>query len=308
MARYATSGGFAPSVLDYDSSATPCEVRHRSGRRAAPPWQSGGRVSAGRERLDPVTLRWRHADGRVAAETPATLRDMDIFKEIENAFTNHRASGRIEEALDAWRVRQPGLGDEGDLDVLVRRCRGPEAGTQAQRDRILVALCREACGEQPDELAGVLLCWLLLPGLLQQVGELARGRSSSDREDLAAELLAGMWEAAARIEASSTHVARHLLRCGRRQALRMLKGSRAVRDGRSVEDAPDDRELPDEMVDDRLARAVDAGVLGAEQVELVLATRESIARVAARWGMTLVAAQQARHRARLRLRAWLEAS
>jgi hypothetical protein len=88
----------------------------------------------------------------------------------------------------------------------------------------------------------------------------------------------------------------------------MLKGSLVVRDGRSVEDAPDDRELPDEMVDDRLARAVDAGVLGAEQVELVLATRESIARVAARWGMTLVAAQQARHRARLRLRAWLEAS
>lgn len=272
------------------------ELRHR-----------GGRVLAGREGLDPVASAARHPGGKAAAEASATLRGMDIFREIEKAFTSHRVSGRLDHALHSWRVRQAGLGGEESLDTLVSACRDAEPAGQQRRDGILIALCREACSGSQDELAGLVLCWLLLPGLVEQFRGLVSGRRG-DRDDLAGELLAGMWEGAARIDDSMRHVARHLLRCARRRALRSLKGSTAVADERPVEQARDDRGLPEDMVDDPLARAVDEGVLGAEQVELVLADRASIARVAARWGLTLVAAQQARHRARRRLLAWLQTS
>lgn len=109
-----------------------------------------------------------------------------------------------------------------------------------------------------------------------------------------------------RVHESSTHVARHLLRGARRQALRGLRvRSPAVI---QVDRAGDNRAAPEIWIEDRIRLAIDAGILGRAQAEFLLASRSSIALLAARHGMSLAAAQQARHRARQRLRAWLAAS
>lgn len=231
---------------------------------------------------------------------------MEIFDAIERAFVALRASGRLDLALGAWRSRQADLGDVDCLDVLVRRCRGPETGSRRQKDSIHVALCLEASGKERDELAGVVLCWLFLPGLSDLLRNLAEADGDVDPDDVAGDLLAGFWEAASRVGSSSTHVARHLLRGARRRALRGLRGARArPREAEPGEDPVDRAALPQDLMEDRLVRAIDAGVLSERQAELVLATRSSIAEMAARHGLSVLAAQQARHRARQRLLSWL---
>lgn len=225
---------------------------------------------------------------------------------IERAFVAYRAAGRLDPALAAWRSRRGGIHDLDCFDVLVGRCRGPQTGSRRQKDVIHVALCLEACGKKRDELAGVVLCWLFLPGLSDLLRDLVGVDGGVDPDDVAADLLAGFWQAASRVGASSTHVARHLLRGARRRALRGLRGTRA-NPGKAEpgEDPVDEAALPQDLIEDRLGRAIDAGVLSQRQTELLLATRSSIAETAARHGLSVPAAQQARHRARQRMLSWL---
>jgi len=230
---------------------------------------------------------------------------MEILAAINHEFAALRAAGMLDRAFEAWRTRWDQLRDLEELDALIGCCRGPKVGTRRQKDRIHVALCLQGPSSQRDPLAGVALCWLFIPGLAAVRRDLVPGRGA-DQEDVTADLIAGFLDAASRVHESSTHVARHLLRGARRQALRGLRvRSPAVI---QVDRAPDNRAAPEMWIEDRIRLAIDAGILGRAQAEFLLASRSSIALLAARHGMSLAAAQQARHRARQRLRAWLAAS
>jgi DNA-directed RNA polymerase specialized sigma24 family protein len=231
---------------------------------------------------------------------------MDLFGGTQRAFEVEHTAGRLDRAFSEWK-RRAGLGELDDLETLIRLCRGPEVGSRQQKDQIHVALCLQACGDKPDERAGIVLCWLFLPGLSPLFRELSNG-SHADLDDLAGEIFAGFWEAASRAKPSSTHVARHLLRGARRSATRSLSKAAVPTQATEVmERAADDSvgSCVDDMADDSLERALDQGIVNRPHVELVLSSRATIAEVAARYELSLPAAQQVRHRARQRLLGWL---
>lgn len=225
---------------------------------------------------------------------------MEMFGVIERAFEMERASGRLTKAVEEW-SRLGGFGDARTLEDLIQRCRGPVAGSRDQKDSIHVTLCRKACHEPRDEVAGVVLCWLFLPGL-SQLRRAFSARSNVDQEDLFAELLAGFWEAAARVKPHSRYVARYLLLGARRRAKRASRHAALAASAEASQDLDANAATSSEdLSDDTFARALDEGLIDRRQVELLLATRATIGEVAARYQLSLGAAQQARHRARQRL-------
>ncbi|MEX2555563.1 MAG: hypothetical protein WEB06_08025 [Actinomycetota bacterium] len=230
---------------------------------------------------------------------------MEMFGVIERAFEMERASGRLTKAVEGW-SRNGALGDARTLEDLIQRCRGPVAGSRDQKDSIHVTLCRKACHEPRDEMAGVVLCWLFLPGLSALLRAFS-ARSNVDQEDLFAELLTGFWEAAARVKPHSRYVARYLLLGARRRARRALRQAERAASA-EVSHAVDASATTsiEELSDVSFARALGEGLIDRRQVELLLATRSTIGEVAARYELSLAAAQQARHRARQRLAHWLK--
>jgi len=231
---------------------------------------------------------------------------MDMFGAMDRAFEAELASGRLDRALGEWR-RTRDVGGVETIEELVERCRGPAFGTPQQKDEIVVSLCVEAC-QSDDQRAAILLCWLFLPGL-SQVLQALYSSSTIDDDDLVADLLTGFWEAASRVTQDSRCVARYLLLGARRFALKSMRGASRV--GLSVEYEAADVDagmLVDVEVSDRIDRAVCEGIVSRSDVDLVFTTRATIGEVAARYQLSLGAAQQARHRARARLAVWLNQS
>ena len=234
---------------------------------------------------------------------------MEIFHAIEKSFKDRRASGYLDQAFWLWRQRREELADLNGLDDLIRVCRAPEPASAPEKDRMLTALCAEACGPVKDEMAGLLLCWLFLPGLWNAVRDF-RGRDESDREDLAADLLAGFWQAARRVTPATTPVAHHLLRGARREAVRSVTRAQAHACECELLEVVDSIPTTSSVgaLDDTLLRAIRAGLFPASSIDILLATRETIAEVAQSHGLTIATAQQQRHRIRRRLAAWLSES
>lgn len=231
---------------------------------------------------------------------------MDMFGAIERVFEVERASGRLPKVVGEW-SRRGTLGDAQTLDDLIQRCRGPVVGSRGQKDQIHVTLCLKACHEPRDEMAGFLLCWLFLPGLSQLL-RLFSARSNVDQEDVFAELLVGFWEAAARVKSDSRYVARYLLLGARRRAKRALRHAALAASTEVIhrDVDPVGQTSVEDLADDGFARALDEGLVSPCQVDLILATRATIGEVAARYELSLSAAQQVRHRARQRLAEWLK--
>lgn len=230
---------------------------------------------------------------------------MEMFAGVDRALGAELASGRLDRALAAWR-RTHDVGGIETIEELIQCCRGPEFGTRRQKDAIAVALCMEAC-QDGDQRAGVLLCWLFLPGLSQLLQGLRLASTVEDEDDLIADLLAGFWEAASRVTPKSRFIARYLLLGARRYAKKAMR--RASRAGVVTVDFNLDAHAGaapvDDEVDDRIERALGEGIVSRSDVELVFSTRATIGEVAARYELSLGAAQQARHRARSRLADWL---
>jgi hypothetical protein len=233
---------------------------------------------------------------------------MDTVTRIEQEIAALRGSGALTAALRGCREQCEGLRSFRDAETLIAFLRDPKAGPRRRKDAALAALCGEAISG--DQQVATLLLWLLLPGLLRVRSGLA-GRDALEAQDLDAELLTGMWEAATEVRPQTRNVAARLVNGARWRALAAIR--EAIDWERRSE--PLDRqvaELPEPEVGvfgslGILTQAVRAGVITEGEVELILASRQTI-RDVGRLGVTLCAARQRKHRARLRLVDWLAQS
>jgi DNA-directed RNA polymerase specialized sigma24 family protein len=234
---------------------------------------------------------------------------MDLFGMLERDFAAQRRSGELSRALRDWQGKEKGLRRFADLDALIAACRGGTDGSWESADVALAALCREA--SSGDDRAGILLLWLLLPGLL-----LARSRLAPigvlSRDELTSEMVAGAWTEATRVSAPALRVASRVLNSARWRALAAVREAidwtgRTAPMTAEIADTPvsGEYELLSEEADP-LAGAVREGVLSKEQAELVVARRVAIREISEKLGISLSAAQKRRHRARGRLRTWAD--
>jgi hypothetical protein len=231
---------------------------------------------------------------------------MDTVTSIEHEITALRGSGALTAALRRCREQCEGLRSFRDAETLIAFLRDSEAGPRRRKDAALAALCVEAING--DQRVATLLLWLLLPGLLRVRSGLA-GRDAMEAQDLDAELLTGVWEAATKVRPQTRDVAARLVNGARWRALAAIR--EAVEWERRSE--PLDlhgAELPEPEVGafgslGILTQAVREGVIIEGEAELILASRQTIRDVRPRPGVTLSAARQRKHRARLRLVDWL---
>jgi hypothetical protein len=230
---------------------------------------------------------------------------VDLIRRIEGDLAALRRTGMLGEALRRWQARWHGLRPFADAEALIDFFRDPDSAPPRAKDSALAALCVEAT--HGDQAASTLLLWLMLPGLLRVRQRLAAWRALG-RDDLDAELIAGVWEAAGAVGPASTGVAARMVNRARR------RGHAAVR--RATDWAGRCEPLSTEVSDGALVPgdvgiegilrdAVQAGVISVGEAELICTTRETIGEVRERLGVTLYAAQMRRHRARRRLLDWL---
>lgn len=233
---------------------------------------------------------------------------MELIEKIEQDLKALRRAGELDGAFERWRAHREEVGSFSDADALIGFLRDPAARPRRMKDGALAALCAEATGG--DETAATLLLWLMVPGLLV-VRRRLDVRNRLDHDDLDAELLAGMWEAATAIGPATTNVALRLLARARRRALAAARRS-ARWSGWSEPLRPRDvergLEADPDVTNGVLSDAVRTGIICEEEAELFRATRGTIGEVRARLGLTVYGAQNRRRRARERLLEWLATS
>jgi hypothetical protein len=230
---------------------------------------------------------------------------VDLLEAIEEDLGELRRAGTLDEALHRWKTRRNALRSFTDAESLIAFLRDPDPSPRAAKDSALAAVCVEAT--HGDRAASTLLLWLMLPGLLRVRQRLAAWNALA-REDLDAELVAGLWEAASAVGPGTTGVGARMVNRARRRALGAVR--RAVNwAGRSAPlstDISDDAIAPGSVaLEDVLSDAARAGVISSADAVLLRTTRQTIGEVRERLGIKLAAAQQRRHRARLRLLDWL---
>jgi hypothetical protein len=232
---------------------------------------------------------------------------MDLFTRIEAEVREHRATGALEADFRRWQEEREPLRRFNDLEELISACR--EGTSPEATDLALGALA--ATAREGDRSAGIFLVWLLLPGLLSARSGL-RGGDAFPREDIDAELAAGVWEAAAGLDPPQCSVARRLINAARWRTLVAMRRSiewaertleldvelAAYADGRGW------RDEPEEVLD----VAVRDGALSPEDAELLMATRATIRALSEKLGLSLKGVQTRRFRARQRFRAWMKNS
>ena len=233
---------------------------------------------------------------------------VDLLARLEADVTDRQASGALDEALRRWRTRHEELRCFDHSDDLITFVRELNKDRREFKDRVLAALCAE--GVRGDDDAALLLVWLMIPGLLLLRRRLA-ARGGLDGDDLDAELLAGVWESAARVRSETRYVAKRLLDSARRRALTAIRHEEAWIGriehlqgdiGESAEGA--DAGEPLEVLSEALA----AGVISRVEVELFRASRVAIPELRSRLGISESAARSRRLRAKRRLLDWLATS
>lgn len=230
---------------------------------------------------------------------------MDVLQSIDRRFRELRDSGK----LDAWlsTVAQQPLAAVSDIGQLKRLCHGPGPAPRPERDRLIAALCDAASRTPRDETAGLVLCWLFLPGLKAAFVSVPVS-DWADREEISASLMVGFFDAASRIELSSSYVARRLLKGARQAALVSVMNTESAWENAVplFEEIPGG-ERPDDY-DDTLVSAEQRGVVSADDARMLLADHGEVEDIALDQGMSAGAAWQRRRRARLRLKSWLSES
>jgi hypothetical protein len=233
---------------------------------------------------------------------------VDPLTRLDAEIASRRESGALVDALCRWRTRHEELESFDHPDHLIELARAAD-GKSDSKDRLLAALCVE--GVSGDDDAAVLLVWLMLPSLLLVRQRLAV-RSGLDADDLDAELLAGLWESAARVKPGAPYVAKRLIDGARHRALAAIRRAEdwtgriePLRGevGESPRLLADSGEFPD-----ILSAAVAAGVISDVELQLFRAPRVAIPRLRSRLGMSESAARSRRFRARRRLLDWLATS
>lgn len=232
---------------------------------------------------------------------------MDMLEKVEADLVALRRSGALEEALRRWKGNREELRSFVGVEALIGFLRDVDVEPRRAKDPVLAALCVMATAG--DEDAATFLLWLMLPGLLRVRRRLASGNALA-REDLEAELIAGLWEAATTTEARTANVAARLVDRARRRALGAVRraadwAERCVPFSTEIgEPVP----LRDDRGGDILAEAVRAGVISEVEADLLRASRSNVRAVRARLGVTAYAAQNRRRRAKRRLLLWLSDS
>jgi hypothetical protein len=231
---------------------------------------------------------------------------VDLLRKVEVDLGALRRSGVLDDALRRWQTRREELQAFADASALIQFVRDPDVEPRRAKDVALAALCVEAT--HGDQSAVTLLLWLMLPGLLRVRRRLASW-NALDRDDLDAELLAGVWEAAVAIEPVTANVAARLLDRARRRAQAAIRqaadwAGRTERLTRDMEESTG-AEAGANDVDGVLAEAVRAGVISAVEADLFRASRTTVRELRSRLGVTESAVRNRRWRARRRLLAWL---
>jgi hypothetical protein len=230
---------------------------------------------------------------------------VDLLQRVEGDHAALRRSGTLDEALRQWKTRRDGLRSYANAEALIGFLRDPGGEPRAAKDSALAAIGVEAT--HGDQTAATLLLWLMLPGLLRVRQRLVSWNALGG-EDLDAELLAGVWEAATAVGPATTSVAARLVNRARRRA---MTAARRAADwaGRSeplsTEMADPGPEPGSDDSEDILVEAVRAGVISTGEAELFRATHGTIGKARARMGVTAYGAQNRRRRARQRLLDWL---
>jgi hypothetical protein len=238
----------------------------------------------------------------------ATVDLVDLLGKVEADLAARRTSGALEHALTRWQTLHEELTGFADPDGLIAFIREPDVERRESKDKALAALCVEGIGG--DNEATLLLVWLLLPGLLLLRRRLMV-RDGLDRDDLDAELLTGVWEAATRVRPETPYVAARLLDGARRRALAAIRReedwTRRIeplqRDGGPMMSTVDV-----EGAHDVLDEGVGAGVISTGEAELLRASRGVMPTLRSRLGISESAARSRRLRAKRRLLAWLATS
>jgi hypothetical protein len=231
---------------------------------------------------------------------------MDLLARLEEEITALRGSGALAAAFRTWKEQVEGLRSFRDAENLIAFLRDSKAGPRGRKDAALAALCVEA--SSGDQRAAPLLLWLLLPGLLRVRSGLD-ARDALGAQDLDAELVTGVWEAATKVRPETREVAARLVNHARWHALAAIRQAidwarRFEPLGAEVADIPEPKVEPGELLD-FLTEAVREGVISSTEVQLVLASRQTIREVGARLGITLCGAQNRRGRARKRFLTWV---
>jgi hypothetical protein len=231
---------------------------------------------------------------------------MDMLTRIEQEIIALRESGALAATFRRCKEQGEGLRSFPDAEALIAFLRDPEAGPRRRKDAALSALCMEAIAG--DQRVATLLLWLLLPGLLCVRSGLA-GRDALEAQDVDAELVTGVWEAATEVGPQTRKVAARLVNRARWRALAAI---REVVDWERRSEPLDwnGAELPEREggafgSPGILTQAVREGVITEDEVELILVSRQTSRDVGPRLGVTLCTARQRKRRARLRLIEWL---
>jgi hypothetical protein len=231
---------------------------------------------------------------------------VDLLTRLDAEIATRRASGALAEALRHWRTRQVGLASFEHPDDLIRLARATRDERREPKDKVLAALCVE--GVHGDDDAAVLLVWLMLPSLLIVRRRLA-ARSALETDELDAELLAGLWEAAARVRPGALYVAKRLADGARHRAFAAILRE----ENWTGRIAPLQDEIGESQtvsadaseVRDVLSEAVAAGVISELEAELFRASRAVAPRLRSHLGISESAARSRRLRAKRRLLDWL---
>jgi hypothetical protein len=239
---------------------------------------------------------------------------VDILAKVREAHERLLSLGTYADALERWKQIQPALEGVGTIADLIDLCRQPGEERYQERDRVVATLCMLAA---TDETAKTLLLGLFLPGLIDLANTCAK-RSVVPVDELHAELLANFWTASRSVDADTTKVARRLLNGARWRTARTL--GRAVSWSQREEQVSDvellylnGRGSSDETQgeadgdwEDVLGKAVQEGVIGEVDAELVVATWGTLKDVSARYEIALGRARQRRRVAKERVRGWIE--
>lgn len=175
----------------------------------------------------------------------------------------------------------------------------------AVRDHGLAVLVRRAKAEGGAWTVG--LVGVLLPGLRAAISDVARAYPDS-AADLEADVLAGLLDVLASFDPETDRIGPRLVWCAAARARRRAVREEAIRRGSDAEPPRDEADRPCDHPDFILAEAVEAGVLSADQAELIGETRlgnVAVEEWAARMGWQPASVRKRRSIAERRLLAWI---
>lgn len=235
---------------------------------------------------------------------------MRLLAAIEAAFQAQRSSSGLLSAFQQWKTSHPSLARFEDIEELVSWYREAELEDRAVSTPVLTALCKQA--RTGDQEAALLLLWLLLPLTWWASGD--PDYAVLDSDDIDAELVAGLWEAAVTIaqpdrQAGAKEVVSELIDSGRRRALAASQqsGQWELQREELTESTPASPDCPANAAQ-FVERAREQGVITQIEADLIVSTRlerRPVVEAGKSHGLSREAARSRRDRAELRLLAWM---